>query len=92
MNFNIGFFGARGVTQAEGVTDIDADEVAIKRAMISRCVQPIVVIDGSKWGQVAPFTFIRADEVRHIITSADAPAEYVKNMRLTGVKIDVVAG
>lgn len=91
MNFNIGFFGARGVTQAEGVTDIDGDEVAIKRAMISRCVQPIVVIDGSKWGQVAPFTFIRADEIRHIITSADAPAENVKTMRSAGVKVDVVS-
>ncbi|MCK6581140.1 MAG: DeoR/GlpR family DNA-binding transcription regulator [Anaerolineae bacterium] len=89
INFNIGFFGARGISLTVGVTDIDADEVAIKRAMFERCVHPIVVIDGSKWGQVAPFTFIRPDEVRHVITSSDAPMSEVEQMRMSGALVEI---
>ncbi|MBK8025901.1 MAG: DeoR/GlpR transcriptional regulator [Chloroflexi bacterium] len=90
MNFNIGFFGARGVSKATGVSDIDADEVAIKRALFERCVKPVVVIDASKWGQVAPYTFIRSEEIGYVITSSNAPADEVEQLRSIGARVDVV--
>jgi DeoR family fructose operon transcriptional repressor len=89
VNFNIGFFGARGVSATEGAMDIDADEVMIKRAMIARCVHSVVLIDGGKWGQVAPFTFIRPDELRHVITSGDAPSGVVDQVRALGVEVTI---
>ena len=88
INFNIGFFGARGVTVVEGVTDIDGDEVTVKRAMVSRCVLPVIVVDGSKWGQVAPFTFMRPEDLRHVITSDDAPEDTVAHFREMGVHVE----
>ncbi|MDZ4770273.1 MAG: DeoR/GlpR family DNA-binding transcription regulator [Chloroflexota bacterium] len=89
INFNIGFFGARGVTLAEGVTDVDGDEVTIKRAMVARCVQTVILVDGSKWGQVAPFTFVRSEDVRHIITSSDSPTPLVDSLRQANVQITI---
>ncbi len=91
INFNVGFFGARGVTFAEGVTDIDADEVSIKRAMIMRCVKTIILVDGSKWGQVAPFTFVRADEVQHVITTSDVTTEKVEPFRKQGIIVQIAS-
>lgn len=90
MNFNIGFFGARGITPLEGVTDIDADEVAVKRAMIARCVQAVVVVDASKWGQVAPFTFMRPEDLHHVITCEDAPLDILSQLRERGIQVDIV--
>lgn len=90
INLNIGFFGARGVTVANGITDVDADEVTIKQAMLGRCVQSVVLVDGSKWGQVAPYTFARFSEVSRIITSSDAPPALVSRVRDDGATVEVV--
>ena len=92
VNLNIGFFSARGVSLIGGISDVDADEVAIKQALVTRCVETVVLVDGSKWGQVAPYTFIKAEQVRHIITSGDAPAEMVEQFRERNVQVDVAFG
>lgn len=89
VNLNVGFFSARGVSLPGGVSDMDADEVAIKQAMVQRCVNVVVMIDGSKWGQVAPYPFIRMEQVRHIITSDEAPIDMVNEMRRRGIRVDV---
>jgi DeoR/GlpR family transcriptional regulator of sugar metabolism len=91
VNLNVGFFSARGVSLQGGISDVDADEVAIKQAMVARCVSVVVVVDGSKWGQVAPYTFIKTEMVKHIITSDDAPAEMVEQFREQGVQVDVIS-
>lgn len=90
VNLNIAFFGARGISLIGGVSDVDADEVAIKQAMVERCVNTIVLVDASKWGQVAPYTFIRTEQVRHIITSTHAPPDAVQEFRQQGVRVDQV--
>jgi DeoR family fructose operon transcriptional repressor len=91
VNLNIGFFSARGVSLLGGISDVDSDEVAIKQAMVARCVAPVIVVDGSKWGQVAPYTFIKSELIQHIITSDDAPTEMVAQFRELRVRVDVVA-
>ncbi|MBP8974417.1 MAG: DeoR/GlpR transcriptional regulator, partial [Anaerolineae bacterium] len=90
ININIGFFGAHGITEAIGVTEIDSDEADMKRTMYGRCVAPVILLDGSKWGQVAPYTIVPPSEVRHIITSEDAPAALVERFRASGVQVTVV--
>jgi len=37
LNVGWGFFGVRGVTVEEGLTDVNLEEVAMKRAMVERC-------------------------------------------------------
>ncbi|MEP7293833.1 MAG: transcriptional regulator, partial [Chloroflexota bacterium] len=91
VNLNIGFFGARGISWSGGVSDVDGDEVTIKQAMVRRSVLPVVLVDGSKWGQVAPYTFISSNQVRHIITTSDAPKELVEQFRRQGARVDVVS-
>lgn len=91
INMNIGFFGARGISITSGITDVDADEAQMKSAMVTRCVARIVVADGSKWGQVAPYTFLKPHEITRILTSDDAPAEMVRQFREQGVAVDVAA-
>jgi DeoR/GlpR family transcriptional regulator of sugar metabolism len=91
INLNIGFFGARGVSIQGGISDIDPDEVAMKQAMISRCVTTVIIADSSKWGQVAPYTVIPSKQADHIITAGEGlPIDLVEQFRRQGVQVDIV--
>lgn len=87
INLNIGFFGARGITLETGIADISAEEAEMKRAMIEHCLQTIILVDSSKWGQIAPFTFAQADSVTQIITSERAPQDMLAGFRAESVPI-----
>jgi DeoR family transcriptional regulator of aga operon len=91
INLNLGFFGAVGIAEATGVTDVDPGEVMIKQAMIQRCAACVVLVDASKWGRLAPYTVLDSAAIRHIITTADAPADTVAAFRKMGAQIDLLA-
>ncbi len=84
------FFGAHGLTLAEGLTDISADVAVVKRALVSRCRQVIAIIDASKWGRVGLATFAAIGDIHLVITDRDAPAELVAQVRARGALVDLV--
>lgn len=91
VNLNVGFFGARGLTLSVGLTDIDPDEAVMRQAMIARCVHPIILLDSSKWGEIAPYTIAPVDLIQHIVTTELAPSDPIFHLRERGVRVDVVA-
>jgi len=90
INLNLGFFGARGVSMLGGISDIDPDEVAMKQAMIARCVKTVIIVDSSKWGQVAPYTVIPGHHAHRIITNDNVPLDLVEDYRQQGVQVDII--
>jgi DeoR/GlpR family transcriptional regulator of sugar metabolism len=90
INVQLGFFGARGVTAAEGLTDVNLGEVTMKRAMVERCRRVVGVADARKWGNVAAATFARLDQVSLLITDADAPEDLIEEIRQREVEVLVV--
>ncbi len=90
IHIRIGFFGARGFTIEEGMTDVNIGEVRTKREMVSRCRQVVGVFDASKWGRIATATFATLDQIDAIITDADASAALVEAARGRGVDVMVV--
>lgn len=90
VNLNVGFFGTRGISLMSGCTEIDADEVAMKSAMITRCVRTVILADASKWGQVAPYTFLKPDQIMHVISGEDAPIDLVQAFRERGTQVDLI--
>ena len=91
INLNIGFFGANGISLQVGISDIDPNEVAMKQALIARCLQPVIIVDGSKWGQVAPYTVLSGRDIQHILTTDDAPASMVDEFRQRGVNVQIIS-
>lgn len=90
INLNVGFFGTRGISLVGGITDIDADEVAMKQAMIAHCLSNVILADSSKWGEVAPYKFVTPERVERIITSMRSPQELVRQFREASVQVDMV--
>src|SRR5574341_313237 len=57
FNIQKGFFGAHGISLAEGLTDVSADEAEMKRPLVAMCRQVIAVLDATKWGRVGLASF-----------------------------------
>ena len=87
LNISKGFFGARGLTVDEGLTDVDNLEVQMKRALVAACKEVIAVVDSSKWGHVAVGSFAPTERLRRVITDEGAPAAMVKALRDRGIEV-----
>lgn len=92
QRFNIekGFFGAHGIDPEAGLTDVSADEAAVKRPLVSLCRQTIAVLDATKWGRVGLASFAELAQVNTIVTDHGAPAALVERVRGLGCKINLV--
>lgn len=90
FNVQKGFFGAKGITLNEGLTDVNAFEVQLKRAMVRVAKQVIAVADHTKWGRVAFASFASVDDLDMIITDTQAPEDMVSAMRERGVEVMLV--
>ncbi|QPC84240.1 DeoR/GlpR transcriptional regulator [Phototrophicus methaneseepsis] len=74
INLNIGFMSAWGITPQNGLTEVSEDEMTMKQALLARSLRKVVLVDSSKWGQVAPYTYARASDVDIILTTGRTPA------------------
>ncbi len=90
IHIRIGFFGARGFTIEEGLTDVNIDEVRTKRQLVMRCREVVGVFDASKWGRIATSTFASLDQIDAIITDDEAPLDLVAATRARGVEVITV--
>jgi len=87
FNFQKGFFGAKGLTLEEGLTDVNNAEVAVKRDLVAHARQVIAIVDGSKWGRVGFASFASIDQVDCVITDESAPPDIRAALRDAGVEV-----
>jgi DeoR/GlpR family transcriptional regulator of sugar metabolism len=92
FNVSKGFFGAKELTVAEGLTDADSFEVSFKRAMVASCKEVVAVVDASKWGQVATASFASVAQIDRVFTDSGAPREMVRELATRGVNIHLADG
>ncbi len=81
------FLGARGFTLKEGLTDVNSEEVELKRAIVASAREVVAIIDHSKWDSVALATFCPLERIKMIITDGKAPAEMIRQVRTTGIEV-----
>ena len=86
-NFQKGFFGGKGLDLQGGLTDVNRDEVAIKRDLVKRAKRVVAVMDSSKWGQVGFARFAAIDELHCVVTDDGAPPDMVAALREAGVEV-----
>lgn len=89
VNLNIGFFGAHGITFEAGITEMSEEEALIKQVLMERCVESYIVVDSTKWGKIAPYTFADVEQVS-LITTELAPRDQVRDFRKNNIRVDTV--
>jgi DeoR/GlpR family transcriptional regulator of sugar metabolism len=90
LNIRKAFVGAVGFTIDEGLTDVNAEEAELKRAMVVTAKDVIGVFDHTKWNRVAMATFCPTDRLKLVISDDRAPADYVRAARARGIEVRLV--
>ncbi len=86
-NLQRAFFGGRGLSLEQGLTDPNQDEVSLKRRLLATVPEVNVVVDSTKIGKVAFATCASLDEIDRVITDSDAPPDFVAALRERGIEV-----
>lgn len=81
------FFGANGVHSEHGVTDRHAEESAVNRAMVEQAQKRVLVVDHSKFGQVAGHLICPMAKVSVIVTDLGASDELIAPFLRLGIEV-----
>ena len=89
VHCTLGFFGARGLTTSQGLTDVNLQEVEMKAAMAAVCERLVAVVDHTKLGQVGVATFVPISGVSLVITDSGADPAQVVALRAAGAQVHI---
>lgn len=87
LNFNVAFLGTTGFSESTGFNCAVEAEAELKRAVISRSEQVVVLMDSQKVGRVNPFTFAEPEQVHAVITDGKLTEEAAARFRLAGTEL-----
>ncbi|MBA3825884.1 MAG: DeoR/GlpR transcriptional regulator [Ktedonobacterales bacterium] len=81
------FVGAQGLTQAAGLTDVNAAEVAMKRDLVGAASEVVALVDHTKWGQAALATFCPFEALSTIVTDASVAPDLAHAAQQAGIAL-----
>ncbi len=87
LNIQKAFLGAWGISAENGLTDTHLTEIELKKFIVSRVSEVIVLVDGSKFSQSGLSAYAEIIQVSKIITDSSAPEEEIKKIRNKGVEV-----
>ena len=75
------FVSCQGFSMAAGLTETDTHEAAMKNRMVSLADSTVALIDSSKFGQVLPAPFARANQVAHIFSDSGLAPDWAAQVQ-----------
>ena len=87
QEINIGkvFLSGAGFTIEDGLTDINHEEIVMRRKILEKTKKIIALVDSTKWGKVSLVTFVETNKINTIITDSGAPEDIVSRLNKLGV-------
>jgi DeoR family fructose operon transcriptional repressor len=79
------FLSVGGISLSNGITDFDINEAAVSRAFAAAAQEVIVLADHSKLGITTFAQLIPLDQADIIISSTEAPSEWIQEIDRSGV-------
>ncbi|MEN8121892.1 MAG: DeoR/GlpR family DNA-binding transcription regulator [Bacteroidota bacterium] len=83
------FMGAWGISVEQGFTDSHLVEVELKKTILKKAKEVIIMVDGSKFNQSGLASYASIDKISQIITDKTAPVDEIEKIRKLGVKVVV---
>ena len=81
------FLGAWGISSSIGLTDTHLVEIELKKFIVSRVEEVVVLVDGSKFKQTGLSVYAGIEKISKVITDSTAPAAEVENLRRMGIDV-----
>jgi DeoR family transcriptional regulator, fructose operon transcriptional repressor len=89
LRVDVSFVGTNGITPDHGLTTPDADEAAVKRALVKSGSQVVVLADSSKFGIETAVRFATPAEVDVLITDDESAPSDRRALGRTGIEVVV---
>ena len=70
-----------------GLTDTHLLEIELKRSIVRKVGEIIVLVDGSKFHQSGLASYASIDQISTIVTDSTAPDEEVKRIEQQGIRV-----
>ncbi len=90
IRFDKAFMAASGVSAEAGVTNAGFEEILIKRWAIRSARETILLADSSKIGVISAGVIAPIEKLQRLITTHEAHAQEIENLRRRGVVVDLV--
>jgi DeoR/GlpR family transcriptional regulator of sugar metabolism len=81
------FLGAWGVSLDNGLTDTHLLEIELKKIIVQKVKEIIVLVDGSKFHQSGIASYSSIDQISTIVTDNSAPVEELQEIERRGIKV-----
>jgi DeoR/GlpR family transcriptional regulator of sugar metabolism len=81
------FLGAWGISYETGLTDTNLIEIELKKFVVNKVNEVIVLLDGSKFNQSGLASYGNINQISKIITDSSAPPEEIKKFRKAGIEV-----
>jgi DeoR/GlpR family transcriptional regulator of sugar metabolism len=89
LHIKTAFVSCSGFTLQAGLTEIDIQEVLIKRRMIGCAERVVALIDSHKFGRVDLTSFAGLEQISRILTDSDVDPQFVEQLRPTCTPLTV---
>ncbi|QPK82509.1 DeoR/GlpR transcriptional regulator [Corynebacterium qintianiae] len=87
MRADVAFIGTNALSVDHGLSTADAQEAAIKSAMVTNARTVVVLCDSTKLGNDYLVSFASLDEVDVVITDSAAPSSFVTELTELGIEV-----
>lgn len=87
LQAEVAFIGTNAVSVQHGLSTADAQEAAVKSAMVTNARKVVVLCDSTKLGNDYMVSFAPLGTVDVLITDADAPRAFVDELEQQGVEV-----
>ncbi len=81
------FLGAWGISYEKGLTDAHLLEIELKKFVVNRAKQVIVLVDGSKFNQSGLAAYADVSQISKIITDSTAPKKELDKFKRAGIEV-----
>ena len=87
LRADVFFLGVTGVHPSEGLTTADAEEAAVKRALIGRAAETVVLASPEKLGAVSPCLIAPLGDAAALITDSSVPRAILQPFERLGLRV-----
>lgn len=89
MDFNavVSFLGVNGIGLDAGATAYDIDEALVKKTMMARSGERILLADSGKFGATYPARFADLKDFDRVVTNVDADPLFIDAFESAGVEV-----
>jgi len=89
FRFTKAFIGTNGVDLAYGFSQVNVEEVPVKKTVISNSQEVIVLADNSKFSRSVLMVFMRLEQAGTVISDWGLPAEHRQTLEEKGIHLIV---